>query len=308
MNKKIKLFNILMLILFFSGVLSSKENLPFLVLNEKNINQKGGCFDRNIQIRGSIKSEDRILKDNGFLSVYKPVGYDNKKNYPCLIVLPGWAGKCSEYENNTQIVKLANQYGFILVMVEMNTTIYESKYYPETASKWSSGEIPGGRWINEVILPFLKDKRYYKIDSSKIGILGISTGGRGAVLLCQKYNDFVACASLSGTFDLFTLDDNSGEYKIHFNVYGSREEFKERWEIDNSSNPELLKKLKYKKIFLVHGAKDNAVPVEQSRSFSKLCKQKGIKCDYKEDKDFGHGWGLWSKYLPQVFDFFKASF
>ncbi len=200
------------------------------------------------------------------------------------------------------LTEYADKHHFVLVCPDMGTTIYESEYYPFTKRKWST--IPGLYFVDKVILPYVK--RNYSIieDRKGSGVLGYSTGGRGAVLLAEKYGEFSAVVGLSGTYNLFTLPVGTGEYKIHRNIFGKRVQNTEAWKKDDCSNPDLMKNLDDTSLLLIHGEKDPVVSSIQSSKFaSTLKKQYNHDVKLIVDMDGKHDWKFWNKHLKQSFKF-----
>jgi S-formylglutathione hydrolase FrmB len=148
----------------------------------------------------------------------------------------------------------------------------------------------------------------FKLDPARMGIMGISMGGHGALTLAIKNPGlFKSLGSLSGVTDIAShgqglsldrflrLEDVLGPY----NRAGGL------WQ-DNSAyhltrrNPELLKG---KNIYLSVGLSDKLVLAE-NRQYSRLLKDLGIVHEYREESG-GHSWTLWSQELPKQLVFMK---
>jgi hypothetical protein len=250
-----------------------------------------------------VKSADRLHSTGGLL-IFAPT--DSTRT---VIGLPGWNFASRTWEDNAKISELAKEYNFTVVLPEMGKSVYESEFYPETkkANRWAGpDEIPGARWVGEVVYKYIEDNH-----PPFSGIFGLSTGGRGAILVPQLYYKVwqlkpIRACSMSGTFDLLSLKPTTGEYRIHSAVYGERKQHLERWKVDDSMLR--VEALKGVEILLIHGSKDPYVPVSQSAGFhaamNKLTPDKrSPKYIFDRVVGGGHDWRLWSHYVRDCFSF-----
>ena len=235
--------------------------------------------------------------------VYLPKGYpasgassatpDAGKKYPLVIALHGWKHSPEMFRDKGELARWADTYGLVLAVPAMGTTIYETALYPQSQQTW--GPVPGTRWVAEVILPYVRSHYAVLGDRAHTAVIGYSTGGRGAVLLAEAYPEFAFAGSASGTFDLMRLDPASGEYKIHAVVYGPRDKFKDRWELDNCTAPARLAKLAGTQLFIAHSQKDTSVPPDQLDALRDAIKgHADIKAEFVMAPDGGHTWPYWN--------------
>ncbi|PKL38544.1 MAG: hypothetical protein CVV44_11730 [Spirochaetae bacterium HGW-Spirochaetae-1] len=238
----------------------------------------------------------------GSLQIYFPRAYKKGERLRTLIVLHGYKGAMRDWETNTAIEKLADEYNFILVCPNMGATLYESAFYPETKVKW--GAMPGGEYVSEVLVNFLRNTFALATNKKLTGIMGNSTGARGALLMASKHPDiFGAAAGFSGDYDPLSMTRD----RLTASVYGDYKEFKDRWENDDNIM-KLAVNLEDIPVFLAHGAKDYIVPKEQSMllamKLKQLQKQKGkYSVVYKEVHYGVHDWRFWKKILPDGMEF-----
>lgn len=250
-----------------------------------------------------VNSAERLHSTGGLL-IFAPTDSTHT-----VIGLPGWNFASRTWEDNAKISELAKKYKFTVVLPEMGKSVYESSFYPETkkANRWAGPEeIPGARWVGEVVYKYVEDEHL-----PLAGIFGLSTGGRGAILVPQLYHKdwqtkpLRAC-SMSGTFNLLNLKPGTGEYRIHSAVYGERKQHLERWKEDDSTLR--IENLKGLEMLLIHGSKDPYVPVSQSADFhaamDKLSPEKrSPKYIFDKVVGGGHDWRLWSHYVRDCFSF-----
>lgn len=240
------------------------------------------------------------------VQIYFPKEYVKGKKTRAVIVLHGYRGGKRDWQANTSIVSYANKYGMVLVCPAMANTIYETAYYPQTTNKW--GPLPGGRFIVQTLVPWLNKRYSIAKDKSLTGIMGNSTGGRGAVLAAETAPDmFCAAAGLSGDYDPEGMPRN----RLLAAVYGEYKNFADRWA--TADNPmKQAEALNGIPVYIGHGNKDGVVPLEQSLIFAmklrQLNKEQGnYSVTYKEYAYSLHDWTFWNRALPEVMRFFDEN-
>ncbi|MCX8123190.1 MAG: alpha/beta hydrolase-fold protein [Spirochaetes bacterium] len=217
-----------------------------------------------------------------------------KKN---ILVLPGWNFSRKRWIEETSLRSEASKRGYNLILPEMAVTIYESNYYPETKRKWA--QTPGSRWIKEILVPTLQ-KRGLLLEYQFNAVMGLSTGGRGAVLTAL-YNKgiFKAAASLSGDFDQTRMPND----KLMAAVYGPYEKFKVRWQ--TADNPYYMIDQWEIPLYLGHGTKDGIVPFEQTKIFYETLKKSKPECTIIFNQPAnGHDFIYWNSEVVPVLEFF----
>ncbi len=193
------------------------------------------------------------------LRIYYPKIAQGAECRRVLIALHDYNRTNKEWSDFTDIKSYADQYGFVIVCPNMGQTSYEMKFYAETVRPWDG--VPGGKWVGEILVPFLQKRFRLARDRETTGILGVSNGARGSILIACSYpNIFGAAAGISGYYDTSVLTDN----RILVSVYGKYSSFKSRWERDDNII-ELASRLKNTRVFLAHAARDRDIPVEQSQ-------------------------------------------
>ena len=99
------------------------------------------------------------------------------------------------------------------------------------------------------------------------------------------------------------LDPKTGEYRIHAIIYGARDKYPDRWERDNVLAADHLPKLAGLHLYVAHGDKDKAVPVEQLAIFEKaLTKVTLASSVFVVTPGAGHDWALWNAHWPPMFE------
>jgi S-formylglutathione hydrolase FrmB len=138
--------------------------------------------------------------------------------------------------------------------------------------------------------------------SDKNFILGLSTGGRGAVLCAMRHPErFRAVAALSGDFDQRQMPTDN----LMTGYYGSYKKFAARWaQIDNPVTE--VEKIKTP-IYLGHGLSDKVVPAEQTKLLYQALREKQPQLQVKMHlvPPGGHDYHYWNSEIDSVLSFFK---
>lgn len=256
------------------------------------------------------------------IQIYFPKNFKRNVIKRTLIALHNTGSDMYEWERNSRITSSADSFGFVIVCPNMGVTLYETKFYPETTRKWA--EMPGGKWIGEVLVPFLR-KRFNLAQNRKYtAIVGISAAARGAVLVAEQYpNLFGAVGALSGYYDPTSLPKGSP----HSKVYGEYENFQERWNEDDNVLAG-AKSLLNTPVFIAHGKDDGHYHFEQSRLLAvkllmlrnsyaeslaktindeenrKKVAQSAYPFELHLIRREYHNWPFWNFMIPQMMRFF----
>lgn len=284
-NRIKKLFFITFPVLISFGVISAGE-LPGKKTSSKEILPDSV----EIAIPSSLKSKTQDIA----VTIYTPPGKKTRGN---ILVLPGWKHSRHRWLNETNLKEQADEQHFRLICPEMNLTLYESEYFPETTLKWA--ETPGLKWIREFLLPELKSKGIFLPDQNNF-VLGLSTGARGAVLIAlDNPGLFRAVGALSGDYDQTAMPKD----RLMTAVYGSIEKFPERWKKDN---PVQMAKKWNTPIYLAHGTNDKVVPADQTKLFYTLLRKLHVALEIQLNMpEAGHDYAFWGSETKNVLDFFN---
>jgi S-formylglutathione hydrolase FrmB len=187
----------------------------------------------------------------------------------------------------------------------MKRSIYETTYYDETTNKWSG--MPGGQYFGEILISYLQKTFALAYDRNKTGIMGIGTGGRGAILMAATYPQyFSAAAGLSGDYSPEDMPHN----RLLRSVYGEYRRFPERWK--NDDNPlNMAENLKDVRVFLAHGGRDRRVSPTQTQimliRLNMLYRSDTInhRPIVQNFPSLTHDWIFWRTVLPHAMAFFN---
>lgn len=261
-----------------------------------------GKWLRDVTVPISYNGETSSAK----IQIYFPKDYVKGKKFRTIIALPQYDDNMRDWEEGAiTLESQANKYRFVIVCPAMGKTVYETSYYPETATKWNI--IPGGRYITEVLIPFLAENFGLAADKKSTGIAGVVMGAHGALLIAATWPEmFGAAAGISGFYDPAIMQ-NSRSLEA---VYGSYKKFPERWE--NDDNPlKMAERLSGVYVYIHHGGKMDYYSEGQSRIMAIKLKQLENKSSsysitYSESKTGQYGWLYYRVQVPEVMEFFDS--
>jgi S-formylglutathione hydrolase FrmB len=171
------------------------------------------------------KMYSQALADSNRIIVATPEGFDQtrRSGYPYIIMLHGWSGDETQWEEDSDLQMLANKYQILLVLPDggydgwwVNNKFqpgrdYETHIHEELKS-----------WVNQEFNGSKKNQRH--------GIMGLSMGGFGSFVQALKFpRDYAAAASLSGVLDI-TIHPDSWNISNALGDYASNTS---NWEANN---------------------------------------------------------------------------
>ncbi len=196
--------------------------------------------------------------------LFIPHFYDQKKKYPLVVYLHGGGGRGND---NQKQIDGGNGY-----LIDFFTGDETQVHHPSFVV---APQSPGEGWIEEdSITPtrhlrsvyelITELQRTYSIDDARVYVAGQSMGGFGTFAIISEYpRTFAAGVALCGGGD---------QSKVA--------------------------RLKNVPIWVFHGAKDESVPVERSRTIVAALKNAGGKVRYTEYADVGHI--IWPSVVKEV--------
>lgn len=213
-----------------------------------------------------------------------------------LVLLPGWNYSREAWCKQSRVCTEALRRGYRLLLFEMGKSIYASATFPETRPDWRA--YPTLRTLLDTVLPELK-RRQLLLPKGNF-LLGLSTGGRGVVMLLAHTGTlFQGGAALSGDFDPH-LDPRDPLLRGWYGPYS------ERW--DTVDNPLRLAARIQAPLFLAHGVADKVVPYQHTQRLYETLRQvhPTLPVQIHLDPTGGHDFPFWEKYALHALDFFDT--
>lgn len=242
-------------------------------------------------------AEDRYLNLSHFseilgkekrFAVVLPPDYTTQKAYPVLYMLHGAGGDyLAWHKPDGKLYELSRNYQMIIVTPDVETSwLVDSPIKPE--SQYES-------YMMKEFIPYI-EANFSTIDSYRArGIMGLSMGGHGAMMLTLKYPDvFGVASSTSGVLDIRMLPQTAGKK----DVLGEPSENPELW--NNSSANYLaqdLQKMRRKpRLMFDVGLGDYVYGTNMA--FHNTLKRQGIDHTFRLYPGT-HAWGYWVARLPE---------
>lgn len=213
-----------------------------------------------------------------------------------LLLLPGWNFSNTKWCDSTPVCDTALKRGFRVIAPQMMQSVYATHYYTETRADLA--KYPTLTWLDSAI--DILQWKYGLFNNYKL-ILGLSTGGRGVALICEKKPSFfTAAATLSGDFNPLSQPNDV----LTRLVYGPIHMYKQRWKEEDNPTTDIYKL--NTPIYIGHAVNDKIVPYTQSRDFYLALKKAHptLKVKFHEEWKMGHTFAYWRSELTAVWKFF----
>ncbi|MDR1487280.1 MAG: DUF459 domain-containing protein, partial [Deltaproteobacteria bacterium] len=238
-----------------------------------------------------------------YLAAAPPISDDpNQPKLPAVLLLHGAEGDQNFFPKGIgtdDLTALASQYGIILIMPDgLPFGWYlDSPLVPENQV---------ASYITQELLPDVLSR--FQVDPNRLGILGISMGGHGALTLAiNNPGRFKAISTLSAVIDLESHQTEStlDKYLKVSDLLGPPKENLELWQNHSAyfltrQTPQALNNVALR---LTIGLSDKLCLAE-NRQYNRLLTDLGIEHQYLEQSG-GHGWKLWKPVFPANLQFFS---
>lgn len=214
-----------------------------------------------------------------------------------ILVLQGWNFPNSSWCDSSDLCEKALKEGYFLVLPEMKKSIYHLESYRETRKDWL--QYPTRAWLMDEVLADLNSK-FDLFDSRHNNyVLGLSTGGRGALILAEENSDvFVAGASLSGDYDQSEFPKDL----LYIGYFGRNPE---NW--SPKENPVATIKEWKVPMYIGHGTSDAIVPVAHYHRLKALTDsvRPDLDFEFSLKENQGHDYRYWASEVNQMLHFFR---
>ena len=221
-----------------------------------------------------------------------------------MLVLQGWDFPITDWCDSTSLCEEALNRGYILVFPEMGKSVYSENHYAETRLDWK--QYPTRKWLRDSVIGELQSEYGLFKEKGNNYVLGLSTGGRGALLLALDLPAvFSGCASLSGDYDQFMFPNDN----LYIGYFGVMKQFEKRWKgLENPKQLLLLKNLNVP-LYIGHGMKDSVVPYKHFELIKEIIEfvQPEVKVQFHTDSTAQHNYTYWNSEVTNVLNFFEKN-
>ena len=244
----------------------------------------------------SIKS--KVLGEWVKYNVYYPESYDNSgaKQYPILYLLHGLSDVYGAWNNNAQLGEVADELlkqGKICEMV----IIMPNAGGPDTRNTWNGYfNMPGWNYEDffyQELIPYVENKYHIYGDKQHRAISGLSMGGGGSTVYCQKHPEmYSSCYAMSAWLDSSKNLQEENINKLHYVINAVSDNSAIKF-VENADE-ETLEKLRGIKWFFDIG--DDDFLLDQSERLHILMRNKKVKAELRV-RDGIHNWTYWKSAL-----------
>lgn len=221
-----------------------------------------------------------------------------------ILVLPGWNFINSQWCDSTTLCAEALEQGYILVLPDMKKSIYAEHYFPETREDWL--KYPTRKWLRDSVIGRLQTEFELFSSSRSNYVLGLSTGGRGALLIALDMPEvFSACASLSGDYDQYMFPNDN----LYVGYYGRMRAFEDRWKQDDNPRQMMIEKGLNVPLYIGHGETDPIVPFRHFELLKEFLDvlQPTVEVECHSDSLANHNYTYWNSEVQNVLNFFEKN-
>lgn len=214
-----------------------------------------------------------------------------------ILVLQGWNFPNTSWCDSSTLCEKALAEGYFLIMPAMEKSIYHFKTYESTRKDWLGN--PTRDWLMNIVCADLEKKHGLFSKEHNNYVLGLSTGGRGALLIAEENPEiFVSGASLSGDYDQSAFPNDN----LYRGYFGSNPE---KWDarenpissIDNWMVP----------MYIGHGEADSVVPIKHAKHLQQVTEglTPHLHFEYNFVPNAGHNYTYWDSEVGAMLGFFE---
>lgn len=216
-----------------------------------------------------------------------------------ILVLQGWNFPNTSWSDSSNLEQLASNAGFALVMPDMGKSIYHKRRYDQTRKDWQ--KYPTRTWLVDTLLRELESNYGLFTEGSSNFVMGLSTGGRGALIIAQENPKiFISGCSLSGDYDQDAFPGDN----LYRGYFGTNPE---NWSADE--NPVSFVSEWSVPMYVAHGTADSIVPLAHHVRLEELVGKAGISEQgwvFRTDSSAGHNYNFWAPEVETVLEYFEG--
>jgi len=245
-----------------------------------------------------LKTPSIALADSNRVIVATPSLFNphRKGGYPFIVMLHGWSGDETQWEDDSDLQSLCDTFQILLVLPDGG---YDGW--------WVDSEVSPGRNYATHILQEIKIWMVVNfngsMDPANHGVMGLSMGGFGAITQVLKYPDnYAAAASLSGVMDVTRHTEN-----WHLTgALGLYVDDPDRWKRNNPLHlAEKQAPRNSPNMLLLCGRDD--FTFKENQEMAKLLELKGYKIVFREESGT-HSHTFWKTHVESAIKFIVSHF
>ena len=272
----------------------------FLVLISCGENQKKSEPESKVETQEEIPLPD--INDTLLIYSFEGNPYEVAVKKPSapfkgtILILQGWNFPNTSWCDNSELCEKALKEGYFLVMPEMKKSIYHLNSYPETRKDWL--QYPTRAWLMDQVISNLQSQFGLFGEKHNNYVLGLSTGGRGALILAEENPAiFAAGASLSGDYDQSEFPKDL----LYIGYFGRNPE---NW--SPKENPIATLENWQVPMYIGHGTVDSIVPVAHYHRLKALTDsvRPDLDFEYVLQQNQGHDYTYWAAEVDRMLRFF----
>ncbi|WP_444921537.1 alpha/beta hydrolase family protein [Microbulbifer sp. CnH-101-G] len=232
----------------------------------------------------SMQADSFVTTDNMRIGTYLTFPKGQTKNLP-MVVVPHGGPHARDYWGYDQEAQILSQNGYLVLQVNFRgSTGYGDHFYTAGEQEW------GGKIQKDIAdaVHWAVEKGY--ADPRKVCIYGASFGGYSALMNPIRYPDLYKCAvGYVGVYDLEMMY-KKGDIKRRDRglAYLNRELSKDKNFLKENSPIHNTDKLNIP-LFIIHGEKDERVPVEHAEELLEKLEKEGKPVKSLIVANEGHG-------------------
>ncbi|WP_444884171.1 alpha/beta hydrolase family protein [Microbulbifer sp. PSTR4-B] len=232
----------------------------------------------------SMRAESFVTTDNMRIGTYLTFPKGQTKNLP-MVVVPHGGPHARDYWGYEQEAQILSQNGYLFLQVNFRgSTGYGDHFYTAGEREW------GGKIQKDIAdaVHWAVEKGY--ADPERVCIYGASFGGYSALMNPIRYPDLYKCAAgYVGVYDLEMMY-KKGDIKRRDRglAYLKRELSKDKNFLRENSPIHNTDKLNIP-LFIIHGEKDERVPVEHAEELLEKLEKEGKPAKSLIVANEGHG-------------------
>ena len=251
-----------------------------------------------------------ILNFTHKYNVYLPDGYDKgDQKYPVVYLFHGMYGGYSDWVKMGNMKLVADELiasGEACPMIIVMPNAGDWDIYKVQNGYFN---IPGWNYEDfffKEFMPEVESKYRIQADKGHRSVMGLSMGGGGCVVYCQKHPDmFSSCYAMSAWLDTKQLNDEKADKGDM--LYTLNRSVRQNSALDFVENADeaTVNKLRSIKWFIDCGDEDSLL--DQNVIFYQKMRAKKIKAEFRV-RNSGHNWEYWHTALKIALPFASRSF